>query len=78
MLRPFHIIFHGALKWNVASEDQPAGFYCGRTLLATTSERAAARAQQSVRDNLDAQTGWITSGAVTLKLEVDVDPQSFF
>jgi len=77
-MRCYYVLVHGGLSWqskppqgdNLTSAP-PKGFLCYRYVLAAGEKQAEEITFGRVRDNLDKQTGWLTSGLATLDLEAE-------
>lgn len=79
-MKCYYVLVHGQLDWSAASPPtsdddseivQLRGFYCHRYVLASSVYDAQKAAFLRVRENLDRQTGWITSRGVKLEMEVE-------
>lgn len=75
----YYVVVHGRLEWFAAATSnddvgdtwQPLGFYCHRFVLASSTSSAQDTAFRRVRDNLDRQTGWLSSNQVKLELNAE-------
>ena len=77
-MRCYFILVHGRLNWRagpaLAADPEairPLGFYCHRYVLASDADQATEKAFRRVRENLEKQTGWVSSGSAKLELEAE-------
>jgi hypothetical protein len=86
-MKCYYVLIHGRLEWRPTSTtndigdetSQPLGFYCHRYVLASSISSAEDSAFRRVRDNLDRQTGWLTTNHVKLELNAEeITPAPIF
>jgi len=77
-MRCFYVLVHGTLRWSATEPvidaigaDRPDGFWCHRYVLAEDEEMAENKAFQRVRDNLDREFGWLSTGAALVNLNAE-------